>query len=145
AAVNFLKRIGMNNIRTHEKELISYTLKQEEESGIKNLISYGTRNIESRAGIYAFNVGEIPRLGINPLADEGISFMIKAIHPHDLSAIADRIFGVELRSGHHCAMPMTEDLGVTSTVRASYYIYNRKEDIDRLFDAIRAGIKRFGL
>ena len=69
---------------------------------------------------------------------------VHAIHPHDLSSMADKTYGVELRSGHHCAMPMTEDLGVSATTRASYYVYNTREDVEKLFEAINASIKRFG-
>ncbi len=145
AAVNFLKRIGMENVRQHEKELITYTMKQEEENNIKGLVSYGTRNMDRRAGIYAFNIGEIPKFDRENLSDGNISLKVQAIHSHDLSSVADRTYGVELRSGHHCAMPMIQDLGVTAATRASFYVYNSRDDVDRLFDAIKASVKRFGL
>ena len=144
AAVDFLRNLGMSSVRNHEKELIAYTLKKEEESNIEDLISYGTRNIEKRAGIYAFNIGEIPKFDKEHISSENVSVKIHAIHPHDLSSLADRTYGVELRSGHHCAMPMTEDLGVSATTRASYYVYNTREDVDKLFEAIKASIRRFG-
>ena len=144
AAIDFLRNLGMSNVRNHEKDLISYTLKKEEESNIRDLISYGTRNIEKRAGIYAFNIGEIPKFDKENISSENISVKVHAIHPHDLSSMADKTYGVELRSGHHCAMPMTEDLGVSATTRASYYVYNTREDVEKLFEAISASIKRFG-
>ena len=60
------------------------------------------------------------------------------VHPHDISHLADRIRGVEIRSGHHCAMPQTVALGTYATARASFYIYNGKEDVDTFFEALKA-------
>ncbi len=127
AAVDYLNAIGMNNIREHEKKLISYTLKREEELRMNELISYGTRDIEKRAGIYTFN---IMKKGVHekPFGNE--------IHPHDISHMADNLEGVQLRSGHHCAMPETVSLGVYATARASFYIYNNEKDVDHLFSSI---------
>ncbi len=127
AAVDFLKKLGMENVRAHEKDLISYTLRREEELNIPALRSYGPRNPEIRGGIYTFNIKKDSKDG-KPFGNE--------VHPHDISHMADRIEGVELRSGHHCAMPQTVSLGVYATARASYYIYNTREDVDHLFNAI---------
>lgn len=127
AAVDYLTAIGMENVRNHEKELISYTLKREKEMNMDELISYGTHDLDHRAGIFTFN---IMKKGVHekPFGNE--------IHPHDISHLADNLEGVQLRSGHHCAMPETISLGVYATARASYYIYNDQKDADHLFDAI---------
>jgi Selenocysteine lyase len=127
AAVDYLKGIGMDQVRNHERELIAYTLKRESELNMDELISYGTRNVDQRAGIFTFNIrknGEIEK----PFGNE--------IHPHDISHLADNLEGVQLRSGHHCAMPETISLGVYASARASYYIYNDERDVDHLFDSI---------
>ncbi len=127
AAVDFLKNLGMDNVRNHEKDLISYTLRREQELNMPSLISYGPRDPEVRGGIYAFNIRKKDG-GDRPFGNE--------VHPHDISHLADRIEGVELRSGHHCAMPQTVSLGVYATARASFYIYNTRDDVDHLFDVI---------
>lgn len=127
AAVDYLKNIGMQNVREHEKQLIEYALKREDEIKIEELISYGTRLMENRAGIYTFNIKK-ESSDERPFGNE--------VHPHDISHLADRIQGVQIRSGHHCAMPQTLSLGVYATARASFYIYNDREDVDRLFEAI---------
>lgn len=127
AAVDFLRKIGMEEIREHEKDLISYTLQREEELNVPSLISYGPRNPDVRGGIYSFNMKKNAQ-SEKPFGNE--------VHPHDISHLADRIEGVELRSGHHCAMPQTISLGVYATARASFYIYNDRNDVDHLFEAI---------
>jgi cysteine desulfurase/selenocysteine lyase len=133
AAVNFLKNLRMESIRQHEKDLIAYTLEKEDELNIPSLISYGPRDPEVRGGIYSFNMRKNVE-SERPFGNE--------VHPHDISHLADRIEGVEVRSGHHCAMPQTVSLGVYATARASFYIYNTREDVDHLFDAIEKIGKR---
>ncbi|MCL5888381.1 MAG: SufS family cysteine desulfurase [Candidatus Thermoplasmatota archaeon] len=133
AAVDYLRKIGMENIRDHEKEIISYILKREDELNMDDLVSYGPRDPEYRAGIFTFNIKKKVE-GDRPFGNE--------VHPHDISHMADKIEGVELRSGHHCAMPMTVALGVYATARASFYIYNDMKDADRLFESIQKIEKR---
>ena len=128
AAVDFLKKIGMDKVRSHEKELIRYTLEKEEEYALESLHSYGPRNPDIRAGIYTFQMKK---------GDSGKPYG-NYVHPHDISHLADRIRGVEIRSGHHCAMPQTVALGTYATARASFYIYNGKEDVDTFFEALKA-------
>ena len=133
AAADYLRRLGMENIREHERDIISYVLKREDEMNMDDLISYGPRDPDIKAGIFTFNIQKkVP--GDRPFGNE--------VHPHDISHMADRIEGVELRSGHHCAMPMTVALGVYATARASFYIYNDRKDVDHLFDSIEKIEKR---
>ncbi len=143
AAVDYLRKIGMDDVRRHEEDLIRYTLEKEEQSDIPDLVSYGPRDIRVRSGVYSFNIGEIRPLDLNDLAhDHGIQ-MSEGIHPHDVSSTLDD-GSVAVRSGHHCAMPLAAFLRVVATSRASYYIYNTESDVDRLFDVLGKVVKKFG-
>ena len=135
AAVSYLKDIGMDNVRKHEKDLIRYTLELERESGAVNLVSYGPRDINMRGGIYSFNLGEIRPLNLlDTLLNDNIN-VGSAVHPHDMASSLDGD-NISVRSGHHCAMPLTHRLNVVATSRASYYIYNSRDDVRMLFEAI---------
>lgn len=112
-AIDYLNNIGMDNVRVHEKELTKYAL--DRITGVKGLHVYGTRDVEKRGGVISFNFGDI--------------------HPHDLATILDED-GVAIRSGHHCAQPLMELLGVAATSRASFYIYNTKEEVDALINSL---------
>ena len=107
AAIDYLENIGMDKVREHEIELTKYAL--DKLSGIKGIILYGTPDIKKRGGVISFNLGDI--------------------HPHDLATIVDED-GVAIRSGHHCAQVLMERLDVSATSRASFYIYNTKEEVD---------------
>jgi cysteine desulfurase/selenocysteine lyase len=72
-----------------------------------------------------------------------ISFNDSEIHPHDLATILDRR-GIAIRAGHHCAQPLLERLGQTATARASFYVYNGREDVDALMEGIKAARKFMG-
>jgi cysteine desulfurase / selenocysteine lyase len=113
AAIDYLNKLGMDNVRRHEKELLKYGIEKLSELGVE---MYGPLNPEIRSGLITFN--------------------IKGIHPHDAAGILDTE-GVAIRSGQHCAQPLTERLGQMSTNRASFYIYNTKEEIDRLSDSLK--------
>lgn len=107
AAIDYLQAVGMKNIATHEQELLKYaTLKLQE---IPDLRIIGTAK---------------EKLGV-------ISFVMGDVHPHDIGTILDHE-GIAVRVGHHCAMPLMERFKVPATVRASFGIYNTKEDIDAL-------------
>jgi len=108
AAVDYLSSIGMEDIFAHEKALITYAM--ESITGINGLEILGP-SIEDHGGV--------------------ISFTIDQIHPHDIAQILDE-FGVAVRAGHHCAMPLHEKLKLAASTRASFYLYNTKEDIDEL-------------
>lgn len=112
-AIDYLDNIGMDNVRAHEKELTRYAL--ERIASVKGIHVYGTRDVEKRGGVISFNFADI--------------------HPHDLSTILDED-GVAIRSGHHCAQPLMELLGVAATSRASFYIYNKKEEVDALIKSL---------
>jgi len=112
-AIDYLNRLGMQNIRDHEKELTKYALGCI--TGVKGVHVYGTHNVAHRGGVISFNFGDI--------------------HPHDLATILDED-GVAIRSGHHCAQVLMERLGVAATSRASFYIYNTKEEVDVLINSL---------
>ena len=107
AALDYLENIGMDKVREHEIELTKYAL--EKMSTIKGIKLYGTPDMKKRGGVISFNLGDI--------------------HPHDLATIIDED-GIAIRSGHHCAQVLMERLDVSATSRASFYIYNTKEEVD---------------
>ncbi|HLA22635.1 MAG TPA: cysteine desulfurase [Nitrosopumilaceae archaeon] len=107
AAIDYLNVIGMDKVREHEVELTKYAL--DKISAVKGIILYGTPDMSKRGGVISFNLGDI--------------------HPHDLATIIDED-GVAIRSGHHCAQVLMERLEVSATSRASFYIYNTKEEVD---------------
>ncbi|OGC90792.1 MAG: cysteine desulfurase [candidate division Zixibacteria bacterium RBG_16_53_22] len=120
-ALDYLAGLGMDAVRRHEIELISYALDRLQNLG--SLRIFGPSNPDDRGGT--------------------ISFIDNEIHPHDLATILDT-YGVAIRAGHHCAQPLMKRLGVSATVRASFYIYNTKDDIDRLVEALKAARRFFG-
>ena len=113
AAIDYLTNLGLDNIREHEIELTKYAL--EKLSNIKGITIYGTKDISKRGGVISFNFHDV--------------------HPHDVAQILDGE-GIALRSGHHCAQVLMERLDVAATSRASFYIYNTKEDVDALVNSL---------
>ena len=113
AAVEYLQGIGMDNIRQHERELTCYALAQLRE--VPDLRLFGPADTEERAGVIAFTLGDI--------------------HPHDVSAILNEE-NVAVRAGHHCCQPLMARFGVAGTTRASFYVYNTVEDVDRLVQGL---------
>ncbi|MBD6955859.1 MAG: cysteine desulfurase [Aciduliprofundum sp.] len=129
AAVDYLRSLGMDNVRGHEKYLVSYAL--ERLGSIEDIQIYGPKDPEKRGGVISFNFRNIRSERIHEqLRKEGIM-----IHPHDVATILD-MDSVMVRSGHHCAQPLMERLDVPATSRASFYIYNDRDDVDALYDAI---------
>ncbi|HCQ31069.1 TPA: cysteine desulfurase [Candidatus Collierbacteria bacterium] len=117
AAVDYLEGLGMDNVRHHEKDLMVYALKKMVELQDEELVTvYGPKDVEERGGALAFNV-----IGV---------------HPHDAAQILDN-FGIAVRSGQHCAAPLVTGFGVPAMVRATFYVYNTKKEIDYLVDKIR--------
>ncbi|NYV67982.1 cysteine desulfurase [Bacillus sp. Gen3] len=108
AAIDFLEEIGMENILNHEHHLAEYALNRLKE--IDGLSVYGPLNPMARAGVVTFNLDDV--------------------HPHDLATVLDAE-GIAVRAGHHCAQPLMKWLNVSATARASFYLYNTEEDIDR--------------
>ncbi|WP_322807095.1 cysteine desulfurase [Thermanaerothrix sp.] len=120
AAIDYLEDVGMEAIATHERELVAYAL--ERLATIPGLKVYGPP-AEHRGGV--------------------VSFSIDGVHPHDVAQILDRE-GIAVRAGHHCAMPLHEKLGVTATTRASFYLYNTLDEVERLVEAVRKVQTIFG-
>jgi cysteine desulfurase/selenocysteine lyase len=114
AAIDYLEKIGMENIRKHEIDLTEYAL--ESMLSINHLTVYGPRDPNYRGGVISFNIADI--------------------HPHDLATIMND-HGIAIRSGHHCAQVLMQRLDVPATSRASFYIYNTKEEIDKFVNAIK--------
>lgn len=122
AALDYLSNLGMDFVRNHEIEITKYAL--EKMSSIKGLKIYGTKDISKRGGVISFNFADI--------------------HPHDLATIIDEE-GVAIRSGHHCAQVLMERLDVAATSRASFYIYNTKEEVDILIKSLEKAARLFKL
>ncbi|MXX21181.1 MAG: cysteine desulfurase [Cenarchaeum sp. SB0665_bin_23] len=122
AAVDYLERIGMDNIRAHEMELTSYALNRMRQ--IPGITIYGPTDIKERGGVISFNFADV--------------------HPHDVAHIVDEE-GIAIRSGHHCAQVLMEELDVAATSRASFYVYNTKEEVDALIDALQKVARVFKL
>ncbi len=120
AAIDYLNSIGMEEIERYEKEVTEYALEMFAKQ--KNVKLFGPTNAESRIGVFSFAVGNI--------------------HAHDTAEILNRL-KIAVRSGHHCAQVLMECLNISGTTRASFYIYNTKEDIDALEIGIEEVKKTF--
>lgn len=119
AAIDFLEQIGLDAIEAHEKRLTRYAL--DRLSDVGGLAIYGPR--EGRSGLVTFNLGDV--------------------HAHDIATVLDTE-GIAIRAGHHCCQPLMRWLKVTATARASFYLYNTEEDIDRLAEALVKAKEFFG-
>jgi cysteine desulfurase/selenocysteine lyase len=111
-AIEYLQQVGMAAVQAHEHLLVSYALAQLRQ--VHDLELYGPE-AEARGGVVSFN--------------------LQGVHPHDMASILDQ-YGVAIRAGHHCAMPLMQVLGVNGTCRASFYIYNTLNEIDTLIEAV---------
>ena len=112
-AIDYLEAIGMDAIEHHEQDLIAYVFPKLQ--AIEGLKIYGSQDLAKRSGVISFNLGDL--------------------HPHDLATALD-YEGVAVRAGHHCAQPLIQYLEVPATARASFYLYNTKEDCDKLVEAL---------
>ena len=119
-ALNYLTKIGMQEIHNHEIAVTQYAISKLQE--IENLKIIGPTDMQLRGGAVSFTLGDI--------------------HPHDLGQFLDNS-GIAVRTGHHCAWPLTRKMGVAATTRASFYLYNSLEDIDALTDGVRDAQKYF--
>lgn len=108
AAVDYLQSVGMDAVHQHETDLTAYAMDVLQE--VPGLVIYGPESAK-RGGV--------------------VSFSIPEVHPHDIAQLLDRD-GIAVRAGHHCAMPLHQKLQLTATTRASFYLYNTNEEIDRL-------------
>ncbi len=112
AAVDYLSNLGMDAVLAHEREMIEYAMER----------------LEEVPGVWVFGSEAGQKGGV-------ASFTLDGVHPHDVSQIVDQD-GVAVRAGHHCAMPLHEKFGITATTRASFYVYNTTDEIDKLIEGI---------
>lgn len=113
SAVDYIKEVGIDKIHEHEKELTLYLLPKLRK--IEGITIYGPENNVERLGVVSFN--------------------LKGLHPHDLATALD-MEGIAVRAGHHCAQPLLSHLGLSSAARVSLYLYNTKQDCDKLIEAL---------
>lgn len=113
AAIDFLERIGLDEIEAYEHKLAAYAM--EKMSAIDGMTIYGPKEASKRAGLVTFNIDDV--------------------HPHDVATVLDAE-GIAVRAGHHCAQPLMKWLKVSATARASFYLYNTEEDIDKLVSGL---------
>jgi cysteine desulfurase / selenocysteine lyase len=118
AAIDFLEDVGMDNILDHEQKLADYVM--DRLSTVEDVKIYGP---EHRAALVTFNLGDV--------------------HPHDVATALDS-FGIAVRAGHHCAQPLMKWLNVTATARASFYLYNTEDDVEKLVDGLLKTKEFFG-
>lgn len=121
AAMDYLNGIGLESIRSHEESLLAYALKRLPE--VKGLEVLGPKDVKKRGALVAFT--------------------LEGVHPHDVASMLDED-GICVRSGHHCAMPLHERLRIPASTRASFYLYNTKEEIDMLLESLERIRKVFG-
>ena len=124
AAITYLNAIGMNNVRQHEKETVSYALSALHERYGNDITIHGPTDPEVRGAT--------------------LSFKFKDVHPHDLSQVLDQS-NICVRAGHHCAKPLMRLLGANATARASFYLYNSLDDVDALVNALEGAGDLFSL
>jgi cysteine desulfurase/selenocysteine lyase len=119
-AVDYLDNLGMDKIRDHEMDITRYAMAAL--ADVKDVTIYGPQDLQHRGGILSFNIADI--------------------HPHDLATIMNED-GIAIRSGHHCAQVLMQRLDVAATSRASFYIYNTKEEVDLFIGALNRARKIF--
>ncbi len=119
-AMDYLTGLGLDRVWAHEQQLAAYALERMRD--IPELTVYGPQDMTNRSGVISFTLGEI--------------------HPHDVAAILDED-NVAVRAGHHCTQPLMHALGVTATTRASFYVYNDHDDVDRLIASLRRTLDVF--
>ena len=122
AAIDYLAAVGLENVRAHERELTAYALERLPE--VDGITLFGPSDLDRRGGV--------------------VPFAIEGIHPHDIAELCDRE-AVCVRAGHHCAQPLMRVLGVGATARASFHVYNARDEVDRLVEALTGAREVFGL
>jgi len=115
AAVDYLSDIGKPAILAHEREVVGYAIQELEARFGDRIRIWGPKALERRSGV--------------------VSFSLDFAHPHDIATIVDQQ-GVAVRAGHHCAQLVMKRYGVSATARASFYLYNTTDDVDRLVSAL---------
>lgn len=122
AAIDYLNHLGMDKIRDHEIELTKYAMDAMKD--IRGMTLYGPLDAKNKGGVISFNLGDI--------------------HPHDLATILND-HGIAIRSGHHCAQVLMEKFDLSATSRASFYIYNTPEEVDKFINALNDARRLFGI
>ncbi|MBY0124213.1 cysteine desulfurase [Bacillus sp. S/N-304-OC-R1] len=113
AAIDFLQEVGLDNIEAHEHKLAAYAL--DKMSEVEGITIYGPKEASKRTGLVTFNLDDV--------------------HPHDVATVLDAE-GIAVRAGHHCAQPLMKWLKASATARASFYLYNTEEEIDKLVQGL---------
>jgi cysteine desulfurase / selenocysteine lyase len=121
-AMDYLNRLGMDKVRDHEIELTKYAMDAMKD--IRGMTLYGPLDAKNKGGVISFNLGDI--------------------HPHDLATILND-HGIAIRSGHHCAQVLMEKFDLSATSRASFYIYNTIEEVDKFINALNDARRLFGI
>jgi len=122
AAMDYLNRLGMDKVRDHEIELTKYAMDAMKD--IRGMTLYGPLDAKNKGGVISFNLGDI--------------------HPHDLATILND-HGIAIRSGHHCAQVLMEKFDLSAMSRASFYIYNTIEEVDKFINALNDARRLFGI
>jgi cysteine desulfurase/selenocysteine lyase len=120
SAIDYLANLGMESVRAHEADITAYAL--ERLSEVPGITIYGPDSVQDRGGVVSFN--------------------LDGIHAHDVGTVLDH-HGVAIRAGHHCTQPLMRHMGVTATARASFYVYNTREEVDTLAEAALAAREFF--
>jgi cysteine desulfurase/selenocysteine lyase len=121
AAADFLDEVGFDAIAEHERGLLAYALERLDDLG--GISVYGPTDLDERSGVISFTMGDA--------------------HPHDISTILDSK-GIAIRAGHHCAQLVMQHFGISATARASFYLYNSRDDVDRLIEGLTSVKEIFG-
>ena len=121
-AIDYLRALDMERVRAHERELTGYALSTL--ARVPGVTLHGPLDPNRRGGV--------------------VSFSLEGVHPHDVGQVLDSR-GVAIRAGHHCAQPVMQRLGVPATARASFYIYNTRDEVDALEEAVRETASYFGV
>jgi cysteine desulfurase / selenocysteine lyase len=114
AAIDYLEELGMDRVRAHEIDVTGYAL--ERLAAEPDIVLYGPPDPAARTAVVSFN--------------------LDGVHPHDAGTVLDEV-GIAVRTGHHCCQPLHRDLDVAATIRASFYVYNSKDEVDALLDGLR--------
>jgi cysteine desulfurase/selenocysteine lyase len=123
AAAEYLTELGMDRVRVHERELVAYALETLPRE-VPEIELYGPLDPDLRGGVVPFN--------------------LPGIHPHDVAQVLDR-YGIAVRAGHHCTMPLHERLDLAATARASFNVYSTRDDIDALTRGLREVLRIFAV
>ena len=119
-AIDYLNELGMRRVWAHERQVVAYALEALQD--VPGIRIFGPKDAQARSGVVSFALGDL--------------------HPHDVSQILNE-HNVAVRAGHHCTQPLMKALGVTATTRASFYVYNTREDVDRLVEGLYAAHRVF--